>query len=220
MVEWSDYRFFGLRSASAYLLVYDVSVPSTFSFVKALREQMYESRDMANIPVIVVANKMDLVASIAASNSKNNSNQHQLISGGGHLSACGSSTNNHLDRGGGHPAVNLTQPHHNGITSTSAAAAATPATVVMVAGAASSAASMYQHGHTGQQMLEVHQYDRKEISHIVRKNWKSIHVECSAKYNWNIVTIFRELAITLDMVANGQTIGSNTSVRKRRCLVF
>ena len=98
--------------------------------------------------------------------------------------------------------------------------AATPATATMVAGAASSAASMYQHGHTGQQMLEVHQYDRKEISHIVRKNWKSIHVECSAKYNWNIVTIFRELAITLDMVANGQTIGSNTSVRKRRCLVF
>ena len=81
MVEWSDYRFFGLRSASAYLLVYDVSVPSTFSFVKALREQMYESRDMANIPVIVVANKMDLVASIAASNnSKNNSSHHPLIS--------------------------------------------------------------------------------------------------------------------------------------------
>ena len=101
-----------------------------------------------------------------------------------------------------------------GITSTSVA------TETMIAGAASSAASMYQHGHTGQQMLEVHQYDRKEISHIVRKNWKSIHVECSAKYNWNIVTIFRELAITLDMVANGQTIGSNTSVRKRRCLVF
>ena len=68
------------------------------------------SRDMANIPVIVVANKMDLVASIAsASNTKNNSNG--LISGGGHLSACGSSTNNHLDRASsGHLTVNLTQP--------------------------------------------------------------------------------------------------------------
>ena len=68
MGEWSDYRYFGLRSASAYLLVYDVSVPSTFSFIKALREQMYESRDMANIPVIVVANKMDLVATTKNSN--------------------------------------------------------------------------------------------------------------------------------------------------------
>ena len=40
-----------------------MSVPSSFHFVKAIREQMYESRDMTNIPVIVVANKMDLVAS-------------------------------------------------------------------------------------------------------------------------------------------------------------
>ena len=61
--EWSDYRFYGLRSASAYLLVYDVSVPSSFHFIKAIRQQIYESRDMTNIPVIVVANKMDLVAS-------------------------------------------------------------------------------------------------------------------------------------------------------------
>ena len=29
-VEWNEYRFYGLRSASAYLLVYDASVPSTF----------------------------------------------------------------------------------------------------------------------------------------------------------------------------------------------
>ena len=68
--EWSDYRFYGLRSASAYLLVYDVSVPSSFHFVKVIREQIYESRDMTNIPVIVVANKMDLVAT----NNKHNLN--------------------------------------------------------------------------------------------------------------------------------------------------
>ena len=68
--EWSDYRFYGLRSASAYLLVYDVSVPSSFHFVKVIREQIYESRDMTNIPVIVVANKMDLVAT----NNKQNLN--------------------------------------------------------------------------------------------------------------------------------------------------
>lgn len=116
------------------------------------------------------------------------------------------STNNHIDRS--HLVVNLgsvsNSHHHNGLGS---------ATAAMMA---ASAASMQQ--PTTQ--LEVHHHDRKEISHIVRKNWKSIHVECSAKYNWNIVTIFRELAITLDMVANGQAIGSNTSVRKRRCLVF
>ena len=74
--EWSDYRFYGLRSASAYLLVYDVSVPSSFHFIKAIREQIYESRDMTNIPVIVVANKMDLVAT---SHSKNHHQNHFLL---------------------------------------------------------------------------------------------------------------------------------------------
>ena len=73
--EWSDYRFYGLRSASAYLLVYDVSVPSSFHFIKAIREQIYESRDMTNIPVIVVANKMDLVAT---SHSKHHHQNHLL----------------------------------------------------------------------------------------------------------------------------------------------
>ena len=64
-------------------------------------------------------------------------------------------------------------------------------------------------------------YDRKEISHLVRKTWRSAHVECSAKYNWNVVHVFRELAITLDMVANGQVLGSaNHATRKKRCLVF
>ena len=63
VVEWTDYRFYGLRSASAYIMVYDASTPSTFQLVKSLRDQMYESRDMTNIPVVVAANKMDVVAS-------------------------------------------------------------------------------------------------------------------------------------------------------------
>ena len=74
---------------------------------------------------------------------------------------------------------------------------------------------------TATSTADVVYYDRKEISHLVRKTWRSAHIECSAKYNWNIMTVFRELAITLDMVANGQAIGSNnSSTRKRRCLVF
>ena len=60
IAEWTDFKYYGLRSASAYILVYDVSLPSTFQFIKTLREQMFETRDMTNIPVLVVANKMDL----------------------------------------------------------------------------------------------------------------------------------------------------------------
>ena len=60
IAEWTDFKYYGLRSASAYILVYDVSLPSTFQFIKTLREQMFETRDMTNIPVLVVGNKMDL----------------------------------------------------------------------------------------------------------------------------------------------------------------
>ena len=65
--EWSEFRFFGLRSPSAYLFVYDASDPAaSFDVVRTLREQMLESRDMTNVPVIVAANKMDRVTTADA----------------------------------------------------------------------------------------------------------------------------------------------------------
>ena len=67
IAEWTDFKYYGLRSASAYILVYDISVPATFQFIKTLRDQMFETRDMTNVPVIVVANKMDLQASRSCS---------------------------------------------------------------------------------------------------------------------------------------------------------
>lgn len=187
LTEWTDYRFYGLRSASAYLLVYDVSVPSSFHFVKAIREQMYESRDMTNIPVIVVGNKMDLVATTCNNTAAVKTSADKQFS---HFHSFNSS--HHLpDLNNGHAAAN---------------------------GGAATAAMVEPDLNQSTEGLS---YDRKEISHLVRKTWRSAHVECSAKYNWNIVTVFRELAITLDMVANGQVIGSsNSSTRKRRCLVF
>ncbi len=185
LTEWTDYRFYGLRSASAYLLVYDVSSPASFHFVKAIREQMYETRDMTNIPVIVVANKMDLVATAANANAAttqfNSFNSH-------HFLEMTSSVQHHMHLNGAH------HHHHAG------------------GGSGGNSNSIPNDSHVS---------DRKEISHLVRKSWRSAHVECSAKYNWNIVNVFRELAITLDMVANGQALGSgNSSVRKKRCLVF
>lgn len=143
-MEWSEYRYFGLRSASAYLLVYDASTPSTFHFIKTLREQMIHSRDMTNVPVIVAANKMDLVQKV-------------------------------------------TTP----VSSTS-------------------------------RSTDQSEKDRKDMVNMVKKSWRASHVECSAKYNWNVVNVFKELAVTLDMVANGQMIGpgSQGSVKKKRCLMF
>nr|XP_010947515.1 ras-like protein family member 10B [Camelus bactrianus] len=34
---------------------------------------------------------------------------------------------------------------------------------------------------------------RWNVSHLVRKTWKCGYVECSAKYNWHILLLFREL---------------------------
>ena len=43
--EWTDFRFLGLRSASAYLFVYDASEPAaTFDVVRTLREQGIRGR--------------------------------------------------------------------------------------------------------------------------------------------------------------------------------
>ena len=81
MAEFLDFKYYGLRSASAYILVYDVTAPSTFQFIKTLREQMLEARDMTNIPVLVVANKMDLetaskISSRDPQGSSSNNNHH------------------------------------------------------------------------------------------------------------------------------------------------
>ena len=98
--EWTDFRYFGLRSASAYILIYDVTFPSSFEFIQSLRNQISLSRDLSDTPIIVAANKSDL--------GKDNSKQD---------------------------------------------AAAT-----------------------------------------VRKTWHAGYVECSAKYNWNITSMFKEVA--------------------------
>ncbi|RZF42104.1 hypothetical protein LSTR_LSTR006697 [Laodelphax striatellus] len=52
--EWTEYRFYGLRSATAYVLVFDLTNVDTFQYIRTLREQMAESRDMRTVPLLVV----------------------------------------------------------------------------------------------------------------------------------------------------------------------
>ena len=40
---------------------------------------------------------------------------------------------------------------------------------------------------------------RREIQHIIKKQWKcSAYLECSAKHNWHIVNLFKEILKTID----------------------
>ena len=134
--EWMNYRHFGLLSADAYLLVYDLSTPSSFHFLQVIRDQIAMSRGLGKIPIVVAANKMDLV--------------HEDLT-------------QDCDR-------EVPKPKHN-------------------------------------------------FSTKVKKAWKLNHVECSAKYNWNVNTVFRELGAEILAARNGGC-GGNSRVEKRKCCLI
>ncbi|CAG7709891.1 unnamed protein product [Allacma fusca] len=126
--EWNS--GVSLRSASAYLLVYDASNLDSFQHVKTLKEQIYESRDMHNVPVLIVANKFDLIASTVTSSTNSSSSG---------------------------PLSSASLPESR---------------------------------------------ERRDICSMVRKQWKLAHMECSAKNNWRIVALFKEVTRLCDILEN------------------
>ncbi|RZF37275.1 hypothetical protein LSTR_LSTR005607, partial [Laodelphax striatellus] len=118
--EWTDFRFYGLRSATAYLLVFDLNDTETFQYVSRLRDQISESRDVSEILFLVVGNKEDL----------------------------------------------LTE-------------------------------------HNDCDTFET----RKAIANLVRRHWMCGYVECSAKHNWRVVDVFKELMKMIDQAQmNGRLL--------------
>lgn len=120
--EWTDYRFYGLRSATAYILVFDLSNMETFQYIKTLREQICESRNMSNVPMLVVGNKQDLIVT---------------------------------EEGppGAKPAITSGGDER-----------------------------------------------RRDVINLVKKHWKCGYIECSAKYNWKVVAVFKELISMIDNI--------------------
>lgn len=41
---------------------------------------------------------------------------------------------------------------------------------------------------------------RRDIVNLVKKHWKCGYIECSAKYNWKVISVFRELINMIDSV--------------------
>lgn len=143
--EWCDFRFCGLRSASAYILVFDLTNPEvTFQYIRKLRNQMMESRDMRNIPVLVVGNKHDILVTSSGTNSM-----------GVGFSITGS----------------------GGISESTA--------IVPLAG------------------TEFRE-KRRDIINLVKKHWKCSYMECSARFNWKVVAIFKELMKSIYCLDVGQ----------------
>lgn len=141
--EWTDFRFYGLRNATAYILVFDLSNVETFQYVKTIRDQIFESRDMRNVPLLVVGNKQDLIC---------NSNANTVGSSG-------SGSTGALQQ--------LALPSTSGSSSVCA--------------------------HSADNRDK-----KRDIVNLVKKHWKCGYVECSAKYNWRVVSVFKELMKTID----------------------
>lgn len=114
-------------------------ITGVFWSVSVIRDQLFESRNMQNIPVYVIGNKIDLCGSVLST-----------IKGGHHHSH--RTGHHHL-----HP-HNLPHRHHHDDLS--------PAF--------------------------------KELSSMVRKTWKCSYLECSAKYNWRIVPIFKDIIKSIE----------------------
>lgn len=129
--EWADFRFYGLRSATAYLLVYDITQEDSFQYIKNIRDQIVESRNMHNVPIFVVGNKHDLAMS--------------------------------------------------------------------------------------------REMQRREVVNIVKKHWKCGYVECSAKYNWHIVALFKELMKAIDYIDYGHkptAVRIQGALRRNKCVIL
>ncbi|XP_033748506.1 ras-like protein family member 10B [Pecten maximus] len=131
LYEFTDFRGYGLRNATAYILVYDVTSEDSFQYIKSLRDQILESRNMHDVPLFVVGNKHDL------------SDERGKF--------------------------------------------------------------------------------RREVANIVKKQWKCGYVECSAKFNWHIVLLFKELMKAVDFIDYGHkptAVRVQDALRRNRCVIL
>ncbi|KAK2161885.1 hypothetical protein LSH36_108g05027 [Paralvinella palmiformis] len=132
LYEWSDYRGCGLRNATAYVLVFDITNEESFHYIRSIRDQILASRNGAHdLPILVVGNKFDL-------------NEDRNTS-------------------------------------------------------------------------------KREVASVVKKQWKCAYIECSAKYNWHIVLLFKELMKLIDHIDYGHkpaSIRMQDAFRRNRCVIL
>lgn len=131
LYEWTDFRGYGLRNATAYILVYDITSEDSFQYIKTIRDQILDSRDMHDVPMFIVGNKHDLSD----------------------------------ERG----------------------------------------------------------MPRREVTNLVKRQWKCGYVECSAKFNWHIILLFKELMKAIDYIDYGHkptAIRVQDALRRNRCVIL
>ncbi|KAI5634108.1 ras family domain-containing protein [Phthorimaea operculella] len=58
--EFPAMRALSMQSADAFILVYDITDADSFTEVRALRDQIHETKGSTAVPIVVVGNKVDL----------------------------------------------------------------------------------------------------------------------------------------------------------------
>lgn len=58
--EFPAMRALSMQSADAFILVYDITDSDSFAEVRALRDQIHETKESTAVPIVVVGNKVDL----------------------------------------------------------------------------------------------------------------------------------------------------------------
>ncbi|XP_030027210.1 ras-related protein Rap-2b [Manduca sexta] len=58
--EFPAMRALSMQSADAFILVYDITDANSFTEVRALRDQIHETKQSTAVPIVVVGNKVDL----------------------------------------------------------------------------------------------------------------------------------------------------------------
>ncbi|PWA15848.1 hypothetical protein CCH79_00009092, partial [Gambusia affinis] len=64
---------------------------------------------------------------------------------------------------------------------------------------------------------------RRAVSVLVKKTWKCGYVECSAKFNWHVVLLFKELlgiAVARGMRQNHTSTRLQGALQRNRCTVM
>ena len=59
---------------------------------------------------------------------------------------------------------------------------------------AANKSDLAKHRTDNSELVREQSRSKHEIVSTVHKNWRASHVECSAKHNWNITAVFKELA--------------------------
>ena len=64
---------------------------------------------------------------------------------------------------------------------------------------------------------------KREIANMVKKQWKSGYIECSAKYNWHITLLFKEMMRAIDFGDCGHKSASyrmHDALRRNSCAIL